>query len=81
MKKLLPIFIIACSIFATSCTREYICQCVVSYSGVQPGLPDTTIFEFKIKDKKKTAISNCEANSTNYVSPDNIVMTEKCRIY
>jgi len=64
MRKLLPLILIAFVVTLSSCTKEYICQCVVKYSGNPPALPDSTVFEFAIKDKKKEAAKKCEANST-----------------
>ena len=80
MRKLLPLLLLICTLFATSCTQEYICQCVIKYSGPPPGLPDTSVVEFMIKNKKKVAASECEANSTTITS-DNVTMEEKCRLY
>lgn len=63
-----------------SCTQEYTCQCVVKYTGTPPGIPDSAMHEYAIRDKKSEAKSKCEANSIT-VSQDNITMTEKCRLY
>lgn len=80
MKKYLPLIVLAFIIFASSCTHEYICQCVVKYSGNPPALPDSSVFEFKIKNKKSEAKKECEANSTSLMQ-DNITMDEKCQLY
>ncbi|HQW46159.1 MAG: hypothetical protein IPL09_10215 [Bacteroidetes bacterium] len=80
MRKLLPLILIAFVVTLSSCTKEYICQCVVKYSGNPPALPDSTVFEFAIKDKKKEAAKKCEANSTT-LTQDNITMDEKCQLY
>lgn len=81
MKSLLFIVLIfLTTLTITSCTRVYICQCVVKYTGNPPGLPDTAVHEFNIRDTKKGAKSACEANSTT-VTQDNITMTEKCQLY
>ena len=80
MRKLLPLILIAVVVTLSSCTKEYICQCVVKYSGNPPALPDSTVFEFAIKDKKKEAAKKCEANSTT-LTQDNITMDEKCQLY
>ena len=80
MRKLLPLILIAFVVTISSCTKEYICQCVVKYSGNPPALPDSTVFEFAIKDKKKEAAKKCEANSTS-LTQDNITMDEKCQLY
>lgn len=80
MKNFLPLILIAFVLFISSCTQEYICQCVVKYSGNPPALPDSTVFEFAIKDKKDEAAKKCEANSAN-LTQDNITMDEKCQLY
>ncbi|MFT4060752.1 MAG: hypothetical protein QM642_00175 [Edaphocola sp.] len=66
-------------IAASSCTREFTCQCVISYSGA-PGLPDTTIREYSITDTKKNARSACQANSGTYVK-DGITTVEDCDLF
>jgi hypothetical protein len=43
-------------------------------------LPDTSVVEFMIKNKKKEAAKECEANSIT-VTNDNVTMDEKCRLY
>lgn len=80
MKKFIPFLLLVTLFFVSSCTQEYICQCVIKYTGQPPGLPDTSVVEFMIKDKKKEAASQCEANSTT-VTSDNVTMEEKCRLY
>jgi hypothetical protein len=80
MKKFIPFLVLSLVVFMTSCTREYICQCTIKYSGTPPGLPDTSVVEFMIKDKKTEAAKQCEANSTS-VTADNVTMDEKCRLY
>lgn len=64
----------------SSCTREYTCQCVSKFTGNQPNLPDTAVNEFLIKDTKKEATKQCEANSITVVN-DNVTLTETCRLY
>jgi|JI6StandDraft_1071083.scaffolds.fasta_scaffold560398_1 hypothetical protein len=80
MKKILPVLLISMILIVSSCTQEYICQCSIKYTGNPPGLPDSSVVEFKIRDKKKEAIKNCEANSTTSTK-DGITFIEKCRIY
>lgn len=80
MRKFLPLILIVFAISISSCTKEYICQCVVKYSGNPPALPDSSVFEFAIKDKKKEAAKKCEANSIS-ITQDNITMDEKCQLY
>jgi hypothetical protein len=63
----------------SSCVREYTCQCVIVYSG-QPGLPDTVIREYPVKDTRKKAKSVCESNSGTYQSGD-ILAVETCEIF
>lgn len=69
------LFVIA----ASSCTREYICQCTIKYSG-QPGLPDSSVKEYPITDTKDKAKSTCEANSGTYVNGA-ITAEENCHLY
>lgn len=80
MKKILLILFVFVIGIMSSCTREYTCQCVVKYTGNPPGIPDSAMHEFAIRDTKKEAKSKCEANSTT-VSQDNVTMTEKCQLY
>lgn len=80
MRKFLPFILVALIVCASSCTKEYICQCVVKYSGNPPALPDSSVFEFAIKDKKDEAAKKCEANSAS-LTQDNITMDEKCQLY
>lgn len=81
MKKILPFLVIAAvMMFMTSCTQEYICQCVVKYSGKPPSLPDSAVHEFTIRNTKKEAAAACEANSVNSTN-SGITMDEKCQLY
>lgn len=80
MKNLLLLALLISVFTFTSCTREYICQCAIKYTGNPPGLPDSSIVEFKIMNKKDEAIKQCEANSTTFTK-DGITFEEKCRIY
>jgi hypothetical protein len=82
MKLRFSILLIAVFVSMTvfsSCTREYICQCSIKYTGA-PGLPDSTVREYTIKDTKKKAKSTCEANSGTYTTGD-ITAEEECHIY
>lgn len=63
----------------SSCVRNYICQCQISYTG-QPGLPDTIIKEYDIKDTKSKAQSACKANSKTYDN-NGIHTVENCDLY
>ena len=80
MKLIKGIILLFIVITFTSCTREYICQCTLSYSGVQPGLPDPKVNEFTIRDKKETAEKLCAENST-LITENNITMKDSCRLY
>jgi len=80
MKKLALLLMAAVALFTVSCTREFTCQCTVKYTGNHPGLPDSSMHEFAIKDAKKQAIKKCEANSLTVTEQD-ITMDEKCRLY
>ena len=81
--KLRPSILVALAfvsmISMSSCVKKYICQCKISYSG-QPGLPDTVVKEYDIKDTKKNAKSKCEANSATYQN-NGINTNEDCYLY
>jgi len=64
---------------AQSCTREFTCQCVIKYSG-QPGLPDSVIREYPIRDRKGTAEDLCSANSNTSVN-NGIRTEETCELF
>ncbi len=66
-------------LFATSCTREYVCQCQMTYSGA-PGLPKDQVREYSITDTKKNAENACRASSKTY---DNggIHTVEECDLF
>lgn len=63
----------------TSCTREYTCQCTITYTG-QPGLPDPVMKEYKITDTKKEAESKCRAHSET-TDVNGITTTEACDLW
>lgn len=75
----LPLAAFAIMLLASSCTREYKCQCNISYSG-QPGLPDTVLKEYTVRDTKDKAKSLCEGNSATSES-NGIKTVEDCKIY
>lgn len=52
-------------LFATSCTREYVCQCKMTYTGA-PGLPEGQVREYSITDTKKNAQNACRSSSKTY---------------
>jgi len=63
----------------SSCVRDYICQCEVKYSG-QPGLPDSSVKSYPVRDTKKKAKAICEQNS--FSAEDGEIKTEEtCRLY
>jgi hypothetical protein len=63
----------------SSCVRDYICQCKITYSG-QPGLPDSTVNEYNIRDTKNKAKQACENNS--FTSSEGGINTkEDCHLY
>jgi hypothetical protein len=66
-------------IVTSSCTQEYKCQCTIRYTGA-PGLPDSTVNEYPIRDTKKKAKSTCEGKSATYQN-DGITTTETCQLY
>ena len=80
MNKALLILSAAFVLTLSSCTQEYICQCVIKYTGKPPGLPDSAVHEFTIRNTKKTATSECEANSILQTN-QGVTMDEKCRLY
>ncbi len=66
---------------ATSCVREYSCQCRIRYTG-QPGLPDSTMREYPIRDTKDKAKDLCAANSYETTdSKSGITTKESCALY
>ena len=65
--------------FMSSCTREYICQCDISYTG-KPGLPDTVTNRYNIEDTKKNAENLCKGNSSES-EKDGIKTVENCYLY
>lgn len=64
---------------ATSCTREYTCQCKMTSSG-QPGLPAPVTREYPITDTKKNAESACKAKS-NTTNAGGITTVEDCDLF
>ena len=83
MKKRFTSLLIALSaivlLTATSCTRKYICQCQMVYSGA-PGLPVGEIREYPITDSKKNAESACKGSSKSYDN-GNIHTDENCDLF
>ncbi len=63
----------------SSCTRNFTCRCVFTYSGV-PGLPDSTYTEYTIKDSKAHAKSLCEGGS-NVTDKNGVHTEENCSLF
>lgn len=63
----------------TSCVREYICECEITYTG-QPALPPKEIKQYEIKDTKGKAESMCTGNSGEYTH-GNITTKEDCILF
>lgn len=70
------VFTVLCS---SSCTHEYTCQCRIKYTG-QPGLPDSTIREYPIRDTKSKAKGLCEQNS-EHTEKNGIRTDEDCALF
>lgn len=67
------------AICATSCTKEYTCQCTITYSGA-PGLPAPQVKEYPVRDTKTKAQNLCRENS-NTTTKDGITADEDCTLY
>ncbi len=80
MKMRLAILSFVLIAFMSSCTREYICQCKIKYTGPVPGLPDSSIVEFKIKNTRQEAQTQCKANSLTSTK-DGVTLIEECQLY
>jgi hypothetical protein len=80
MNKSLAILVVVLLACMSSCTREYICQCRIKYTGATPGLPDSTVVEFKVKNTRKEAQAQCKANSL-VSTKDGVTLTETCELY
>lgn len=71
------LLVVACS----SCVHDYTCQCKIKYSG-QPGLPDSTIREYSIRDNKDKAQAACEQNSSHSTDESTHITTdEDCKLF
>ena len=79
LRSTLLLGIVALAITCSSCVHEYTCQCKIKYSG-QPGLPDSLIREYPIRDKKDKAKSLCEQNSLT-TDKNGIHTVETCHLY
>jgi len=83
MKNTLRLFaaaaLLSTGLLFSSCTREFTCQCTITYSG-QPGLPDPIMKEYTITDSKKNADKKCEDHSeTNEIN--GITTVEDCKLW
>jgi len=79
LKSTLLLGVAALSLICSSCVREYTCQCRIKYSG-QPGLPDSLVREYSIRNKKDAAKSLCEGNSM-HSETNGIKTDEDCALY
>ena len=70
---------VAVTVAFSACTREYTCQCKISYSG-QPGLPADSTLSYPVRDTKSKAKSICEGNSTT-ADQNGIHTVEACSLY
>ena len=78
--RLLPVALLAVALPAlSSCTREYVCQCTIVYTG-QPGLPDTVHREYPLRDTKSKARDLCQGNSYESTT-GGITTKESCDLY
>lgn len=66
-------------IFATSCVREYSCQCKMTYTGA-PGLPEGEARSYKIKDTQTKAKETCRNSSKTY-DKNGIHTVEECELF
>lgn len=67
------------AICATSCTKEYTCQCTITYTGA-PGMPEPQVKEYPIRDTKKAAQNLCRENSSTTIT-NGITADEDCSLY
>jgi hypothetical protein len=79
IKSTLLLGVAAFSLICSSCVREYTCQCHIKYSG-KPGLPDSLVRDYVIRDKKDAAKSLCEQNS-QHTESNGIKTDENCALY
>ncbi|MGN6568255.1 MAG: hypothetical protein ACTHJ0_09895 [Flavipsychrobacter sp.] len=63
----------------SSCIHKYTCQCTTSYSGL-PGLPDSVVQSYDVKDTKSKAQSECEAASKT-ADNNGIHTVQRCHLY
>jgi len=70
---------VAILLFATSCVREYSCQCKMTYTGA-PGLPEGEVRSYQIKDTQKKAKDKCTSSSKTY-DANGIHTVENCELF
>ncbi|RYD50971.1 MAG: hypothetical protein EOP52_11215 [Sphingobacteriales bacterium] len=75
-----PLFASFLLLSATSCVREYTCQCTIKYTG-QAGLPDSSRREYPIRDARSKARDICQGNSVAPTTSGGITTTETCDLY
>ena len=76
----LILFIALSTISLTSCTKDYICRCKITSTGM-PGLPEPIINEYEIKDKPDDAKRLCEDASSYYEDKEfGIKTVEECAL-
>lgn len=80
MKRLAVPLLLFFAVTATSCVREYTCQCQIKYTG-QPGLPDSLVQEYPVRDTKEKARDLCKGNSQEPTTQGGITTTETCDLY
>ena len=76
---LLLAMVLVVMIGMSSCVHKFTCQCSTTYSG-QPGLPDSVVQSYDIKDTKDKAQTECQAASKTF---DNggIHTVQRCALY
>ena len=67
------------AVCATSCVKDYTCQCTITYSGA-PGLPEPKVMEYTVRDTKTKAQNLCRDNSSTTVTTG-ITADEDCTLY
>jgi hypothetical protein len=63
----------------TSCVKNYVCKCEVSYEG-KPGLPNSFSKEYEIKDTNKNAKKLCQ-DASKTITEMGITTKEVCDLY
>jgi hypothetical protein len=63
----------------SSCVKKYTCHCDIKYSGY-PGLPDSTVQEYEIKDTEAGAKDKCKSESFTH-DENGIHTDENCFLF